>query len=291
MSEADLACHAAAREIVARPAALVLARGAMLKLQRSFLARRLLILVLLAVAWQIAAAIKDNPLLLPSFTDTARALLESARSEDLLSSAAMSMAELVKGYGLALSIALVLVSLAASVPFMRDVLQTLAAIFNPLPSIALLPLAMLWFGLGEGSLMLVLLHSVIWPLSLAALAGFEQVPETQRLVGRNYGLRGFRYIAHILLPAALPSILAGLRVAWAFAWRTLIAAELVFGVSSGRGGLGWFIYRNRNDLLTDRVFAGLVAVILIGLFVEFAVFHLIERATVERWGMQRATAR
>ena len=208
-----------------------------------------------------------------------------------MSSAANSLLELFKGYTLALSIALVLVSLAVTLPFMRDVLQTLTAIFNPLPAIALLPLAMLWFGLGEASLLFVLVHSVVWPFSLAALAGFEQVPEAQRLVGRNYGLRGPRYIFYILLPAALPSILSGLRVAWAFAWRTLIASELVFGVSSGTGGLGWFIYRNRNDLLTDRVFAGLATVILIGLFVEFAIFHLIERRTVERWGMQRAAAR
>ncbi|HEY0144664.1 MAG TPA: ABC transporter permease subunit, partial [Methylovirgula sp.] len=232
-----------------------------------------------------------NPLLFPSFTETVSALLQSAGSEDLLSSAASSLLELFKGYTLALSIALVLVSLAVTLPFMRDVLQTLTAIFNPLPAIALLPLAMLWFGLGEASLLFVLVHAVVWPFSLAALAGFEQVPEAQRLVGRNYGLRGPRYILYILLPAALPSILSGLRVAWAFAWRTLIASELVFGVSSGTGGLGWFIYRNRNDLLTDRVFAGLATVILIGLFVEFAIFHLIERRTVERWGMQRPAAR
>ncbi len=291
MSEADLTHRAAARENIARARAGAPIRDALRALRRSFIARRLLILVLLAIAWQVAATLKASPLLFPSFTDTISAFFESARSEDLLSSTAASLLALGKGYALAIAIALVLVSLAASVPFMRDVLQTLTAIFNPLPAIALLPLAMLWFGLGETSLLLVLVHSVVWPFSLAALTGFEQVPETQRLVGRNYGLRGVRYIYYILLPAALPSILSGLRVAWAFAWRTLIASELVFGVSSGRGGLGWFIYRNRNDLLTDRVFAGLAMVILIGLVVEFAVFHLVERWTVERWGMQRATAR
>jgi len=290
MSEADLTHRTEPRAAVVGPAMFNVTR-AFRALRHSFLARRLLVLVLLAVAWQVAATFKDNPLLFPSFTETVSAFVQSARAEDLLSSAGWSMLELVKGYVLALSIALVLVSLAATVPFMRDVLQTLTAIFNPLPAIALLPLAMLWFGLGEASLLLVLVHSVVWPFSLAALTGFEQVPETQRLVGRNYGLTGLRYIFYILLPAALPSILSGLRVAWAFAWRTLIASELVFGVSSGSGGLGWFIYRNRNDLLTDRVFAGLATVILIGLIVEFAIFHLIERYTVERWGMLRAAQR
>jgi NitT/TauT family transport system permease protein len=253
--------------------------------------RRVFVLAILAILWQAAALLKASPILFPSFTETVRAFFEASLSEGLLVSALASMAVLLKGYALALIIATAIVSLAVVSPFMRDVLQTLTAIFNPLPAIALLPLAMLWFGLGETSLLLVLVHSVLWPFALAALAGFEQVPETQRLVGRNYGLQGSLYIFHILLPAALPSILSGLKLGWAFAWRTLIASELVFGVSSGKGGLGWFIYRNRNDLLTDRVFAGLATVILIGLFVEFAIFHALERRTVERWGMQRATSR
>jgi NitT/TauT family transport system permease protein len=76
---------------------------------------------------------------------------------------------------------------------------------------------------------------------------------------------GLRYVLQILVPAALPSILSGLKIGWAFAWRTLIAAELVFGASSGKGGLGWYIFQNRNELFTDRVFAGLAMVMLIGL--------------------------
>jgi len=156
-----------------------------------------------------------------------------------------------------------------------------------LPAIALLPMAMLWFGLGEMSLVFVLVHSVLWPFALAALTGFQAVPETLRLVGRNYGLRGPSYVALILVPAALPSIISGLKIAWAFAWRTLIAAELVFGVSSGQGGLGWFIFRNRNELFTDKVFAGLLTVIIIGLLAETVVFRTIEAATIRRWGMQR----
>jgi NitT/TauT family transport system permease protein len=89
------------------------------------------------------------------------------------------------------------------------------------------------------------------------------------------------------VPAALPSILSGLKTGWAFAWRTLIAAELVFGAAAGKGGLGWYIFQNRNELYTDKVFAGLAMVILIGLLVETILFRNIERYTVQRWGMQR----
>ena len=91
----------------------------------------------------------------------------------------------------------------------------------------------------------------------------------------------------MLAPAALPAILAGLKIGWAFAWRTLIAAELVFGASSRSGGLGWFIFERRNNLEIADVFAGLLAVVAIGLLVEGALFRALEARTVRRWGLQR----
>jgi NitT/TauT family transport system permease protein len=167
-----------------------------------------------------------------------------------------------------------------------DVLLTLTAMFNPLPAIALLPLALMWFGLGTPSLVFVIIHSVLWAVALNTLTGFRGVPETLRLSGRNCGLRGVRYVAYVLAPAAFPAILAGLKIGWAFAWRTLVAAELVFGVSSRSGGLGWYVFEARAEMDTPKVFAGLFAVILIGLFVESVIFRAIEYRTVKRWGMQ-----
>jgi len=248
--------------------------------------RRSAVLLALALLWQIAADWAANPLLLPSFTQTAAALWDALVHERLATAIVASLSVLLKGYLIALALAIVLVSLAVANVFIREALLTLTAMFNPLPAIALLPLAMLWFGLGEVSLIFVLVHSVLWPFALATFTGFQSVPETHRLVGRNYGLTGPRYVAYILIPSALPSIISGLKIGWAFAWRTLIAAELVFGVSSSQGGLGWFIFRNRNELFTDKVFAGLVSVILIGLVVEFGLFRAIENATVRRWGTQ-----
>ncbi|HEX2520401.1 MAG TPA: ABC transporter permease subunit, partial [Castellaniella sp.] len=167
-----------------------------------------------------------------------------------------------------------------------DFLEVMTAMFNPLPAIALLPLALIWFGLGTTSIVFVLLHSVVWVVALNTQAGFLAVSHTLRMVGRNYELRGLRYVAKILIPAAFPSILTGLKIGWAFAWRTLIAAELVFGVASGKGGLGWYIFENRNLLDIPAVFAGLLTVIIRGVIVENFVFRLIEKRTVRRWGMQ-----
>ncbi|MGG2398056.1 ABC transporter permease [Pseudomonas sp. SH1-B] len=249
--------------------------------------RKTLILLALALIWELAARYQANDLLLPSFLQTARAFFEGIGSGELVEKVAISLAVLVKGYLVGIGLAFLLTTLAVSTQLGRDLLSTLTSMFNPLPAIALLPLSLLWFGLGENSLIFVLVHSVLWALALNTYAGFLGVSETQRMAGRNYGLRDLRFVLFILVPAALPSILAGLKIGWAFAWRTLIAAELVFGASSGKGGLGWYIFQNRNELYTDKVFAGLAAVILIGLLVENLVFASVERLTVKRWGMQR----
>ena len=186
-----------------------------------------------------------------------------------------------------LSLVTILVVVAMTSTIGNDLLETLTSMFNPLPAIALLPLALIWFGLGNQSMVFVLIHSVLWSVALNTHSGFQAVSNTLRMVGRNYGLSGFRYIIKILIPAAFPYILTGLKIGWAFAWRTLIAAELVFGVSSGSGGLGWFIYENKNELEIAYVFAGLGTVIIIGLLVENVVFRTLEEKTVRKWGMQR----
>ena len=249
--------------------------------------RKALILAALAALWEAAARWQNNDLLLPTFSATMKALAEGLASGELIERVRLSLLVLVQGYAAGVLLAFALTTLAVSTRLGRDLLGTLTSMFNPLPAIALLPLALLWFGLGRGSLVFVLIHSVLWPLALNTYAGFQGVPETLRMAGRNYGLRGVRYVVQILVPAALPAILSGLKIGWAFAWRTLIAAELVFGASSGKGGLGWYIFQNRNELYTDRVFAGLVMVVLIGLLVESLGFATLERLTVRKWGQQR----
>lgn len=248
--------------------------------------RRGLILAALAAAWQLYAGHLDDPLLLPTFGATMGALWEATASGVLLPRVWASLQVLLLGYGIGVVLAGLLTSFAVSSRVGSDLLSTLTSMFNPLPAIALLPLAMLWFGLGLPSLVFVIVHSVLWPVALNTQTGFLGVPHTLRMAGRNIGVSGAGYVWRILVPAAFPSILAGLKIGWAFAWRTLIAAELVFGVASRSGGLGWFIFENRNELQTDYVFAGLMTVILIGLFVEEVIFRTISHLTIQRWGAQ-----
>jgi NitT/TauT family transport system permease protein len=249
--------------------------------------QRLTILVVLVLIWELYARWLNNSLLFPTFSETVRTFWHDVRNGVLVDRTLTSLRTLAIGYAFGLALAAAFTTFAVASGIGTRILSTLTAMFNPLPAIALLPLALIWFGLGTPSLVFVIIHSVLWAVALNTLIGFRSVPETLRMSGRNVGLKGARYVGLILIPAAFPSILAGMKIGWAFAWRTLVAAELVFGVSSRSGGIGWYIFEARNDLDTATVFSGLLTVILIGLFVESVIFRAIEARTVNLWGMQR----
>ena len=248
--------------------------------------RKLLVLIFLACLWEAYARYLNNDLLLPTFIDTCRALLDSVVRGQLPERVATSLDVLMTGYAAGIALAALLTLLAITTRLGTDFLEIMTAMFNPLPAIALLPLALIWFGLGKMTLVFVLIHSVLWAVTLNTYSGFQAVSPTLKMVGRNYGLSHISFITQILIPAAFPSILSGLKIGWAFAWRTLIAAELVFGVSASSGGLGWFIYESKNQLNISAVFAGLLTIIIIGLVVENLIFRAVEKRTIQRWGMQ-----
>lgn len=263
--------------------------------------RKFSVLVLLVVSWELYTRIGNvNELMFPTFSATAAALVKAFVEDGLLINIWNSLSLLLTGYAIGIAIAAGLVVLGVWSRFGADLLTTLTAMLNPLPAIALLPLAMIWFGLGSSAIVFTLLHSIIWPVALNTHAGFQSVSETLRMVGQNYGLKGLPYIYKILIPAAFPAILTGLRIGWAFAWRTLIAAELVFGgqvmdtsgqignENSNAGGLGWIIFANQMENQTPYVFAGLFTVIIVGILIENGIFRNIEDRTVRKWGMQKA---
>jgi NitT/TauT family transport system permease protein len=255
--------------------------------------RKLTILVVMLIAWEVYVRAGDvSEYMLPAFSSTGSAFFDAITVEGLARKVWNSITVLLSGYVIGIAIASLLTTLAVATRFGSDLLSTLTAMLNPLPAIALLPMAMLWFGLGKEAIVFTLLHSVIWPVALNMHTGFMGVSDTQRMVGRNYGLRGLSYVIKLLIPAAFPSILTGMKIGWAYAWRTLIAAELVFGGSvidaagTDAGGLGWFIFANQMDMRIPYVFAGLFTVILVGVLMESIVFRNLETRTVIRWGMQ-----
>jgi sulfonate transport system permease protein len=249
--------------------------------------RRAVILISFALLWELGARASDNSLLFPSFLESVEALWVALTQGTLLGRIGTSIEVLLLGYSIAVVLALLLTIMAVSSSFGADVLNTFVSMFNPLPALAILPLALLWFGLGMPGLLLVMVQSVVWTVAMNTFTGFQSVPETLRMAGQNFGLSPLSYIFRVLVPAAFPMILTGLKIGWAHAWRTLIGAELVFGVASRSGGIGWYIYENRAAFETANVFAGLMTIIIIGFLVETLLFRTIEMRTVRRWGMLR----
>ena len=250
---------------------------------------KVVVVTTLVVVWEVGTRLFHvSPLLFPPASSVLRALGQSVLQGEVPEYAAQSLRVLLAAMAIGAALTLLLTSAAVTTKTGSAVLETLTSMFNPLPAIALMPLSLLWFGLGTGSLIFVVVHSVLWPMALNTYTGFVTVPPTLRKVGQSFGLSGWAYVAGILLPAAFPHILAGVKIGSAFAWRTVIAAEMVFGVAGSHAGLGWFIYQNRFEMNTDLVFAGLVTVVIIGLLVENLFFRWVERHTVIRWGMSSA---
>lgn len=277
-------------DVVAKPDGSIISKSRSLwsKMMDSDGFRRAGVLIALAIVWQAYAVFVHNELVLPKLTDVLFALWKSTASGVLPARTWNSLQTLLTGYAVGIGLGVVITTAAITSRIGSDFLATLTAMFNPLPAIALLPLAMLWFGLGKGSVLFVLAHSVLWPFALNTHAGYLAVSETLRMAGRNCGLYPLQYVMRVLMPAALPSIISGLKISWAFGWRTLIAAELVFGASSSGGGVGWYIFEKRNDLDIPEVFAGLLVIVIIGLIMEGVVFRLLEQNTVRKWGMVRS---
>jgi NitT/TauT family transport system permease protein len=245
----------------------------------------IIVLALLAI-WEAGVKLSGvSPIMLPPLESIFASMIAGIRDFSLINSTWATLKNLLIAMGIGLSIAIVLNMLAFMSVWAREALQTLAAALNPLPAIALLPVAFLWFGAGDVSLLFVLVNSVVWAMALNIFTGFATVPVTLRNVGRIMGLKGLALFRHVYVPAALPYIYTGIKISWAFGWRTVIAAELVFGATaSSSGGLGWRIFVDRFNLDSEGTFACLFTIIIIGLLIEEG-FQQIERRTIQRWGM------
>jgi NitT/TauT family transport system permease protein len=238
----------------------------------------------LVLAWHLYAVHK-GPLLVATPWQTAQAFWDGWQDGALASQTWTTLRLLGEGVGIGALVAAGLTAFATLSKVGEDLLTLLTSVLNPLPGVAVLPLAMLLFGLNESALRFVIANATIWPIAIAVSTGFKTTNQTIVAVGRNIGLSRVRVITDVLAPAALPYAISGLKTAWAFGWRTIIAAELVFGVAGSEGGLGNYINNARLYFLTDQMFAGLVTIAILGVVFE-SLFGALERRTVVRWGMK-----
>lgn len=256
--------------------------------------RYAVILLVLAGVWEAATRLFHvSHIVFPPFSAVISSFwhgitgIGSENGAFLLPTTASTLSIILQSFGISIVLALVFSGLALTSNWGRDVLGTLTAIFQPLPSIALLPLALLWFGLNDKSLLFVTVLAMLWPVTASLTVGFATLPPTLKDLGDNYELGVLSKLFRLYLPYALPNALAGLRVGWGYGWRTVVAAELVFGTTGGSGGLGWFIQNARTYLDVSGALAAILMVIIVGLITE-GIFRSVQRRTTQKWGLEAA---
>lgn len=256
------------------------------KLRANKAAVRCFWVALLLLAWQVSVMASGvSPLLFPSPGNVVVVLWESFTSGDLLYQSLFSLGLIVLGLVVGTVLAFLLALLSMRWVVAEDLIDTLSAIAHPLPGIAILPLIIMWFGTGTGAITAIIVHACLWPMLLNLIAGFRSVPPIYGDIGRNLSMKPSAVAVGILIPASCSYIISGAKIGWARAWRALISAEMVFGAIGSKGGIGWYIFKQRTFMNTAGLFAGIIVVIIIGMLVEDLLFRKLEQRTIQKWGM------
>ena len=226
-----------------------------------------------------------NEKIFPSPSQIGQAFIKGFVKDGLLTFTLYSLSLIVKGLAIGIGLAFVFSSLAVVSRHFHAIYNLVVSIFDLLPGVALLPLAICWFGIGEVTIIFIVVHSIIWPMSRNIMDGFKAIPGIYIESGKNIGLRGMKLVTGVYLPAAFASVLSGLRVGWARAWRGLISVEMIFGTTGKGAGIGWYIFMRRVNFDIAGVFASLIVIIIIGIIIEYGAFRTLEKHTVQKWGM------
>jgi NitT/TauT family transport system permease protein len=244
-----------------------------------------LAIVLFFLGWGVLSRFGPWPsYLLPGPHSVAGALLQSVRNGQLVFAILISLRRLLAGYGLSVVLGIALGMLMARLRWLRAALRPIVSGLQALPSICWLPLALLWFGLSEWAILFVVIMGSLLSVVIATEGAVRAVSPIYIRAARTMGARGVRLYMRVILPAALPGIVTGLRLGWTFAWRSLMAGELLYVA----GGLGQLLTLGRelNDMAL--VMAVMAVIVALGLSFERLVFGPIERHVHERWGLDAA---
>jgi NitT/TauT family transport system permease protein len=249
-------------------------------------ARRLWLVALLALAWWLVAALGwVAPYKLPAPGDVWSALADGFSERGLGDAALATLVLLAEGWALGVGAAVAIGIVTGEVRWLEDGIRPLVAGLQSVPTIAFLPLAILWLGFGDTAVLAITAFGTFKPMLLTTYAAIRQVPPTLLQAGRALGARGLFYQRTLLLPAIVPSLVVGLKLSWSFAWRALMAAEIIV---SGSAGLGGVLELGRQINAIDVVIAVIVLIAAIGIVCEQLVFGRFERFVNRRWGLVAA---
>lgn len=247
--------------------------------------RRIIFYIILLLGWHAVVVLGIWPnYVLPEPLEVASNLVQGVAGGLYLRAILTSLQRLALGYIISLSIGLVLGSLIGRVRVLEETIGSLILGLQALPSICWLPLAVLWFGLSEQAIIFVVVMGALFSITLSVDAGVKNTPPIYLQAGRTLGLRGITLALHVMLPAAMPTVLSGLKQGWSFAWRSLMAGELLFFTLS----LGTLLEEGSNVQNTSQVIAVMLIIIIIGVTIDTLVFGQLERRVRTRWGLQGA---
>lgn len=246
------------------------------------LARKIIFFAALLIVWQgLASSGLWAEYIFPSPLSVARTLARGFQNGTLIVGIATSMQRLLIGFGISAVIGILSGLAIGRVKLLDETVGSLVLGLQTLPSICWLPLALLWFGLSETAMLFVVVMGALLAITTATEAGVKNTPPLYLRAARNLGARGWKMYALVIFPAALPEIITGMKLGWSFAWRSLMAAELLY-VSLGLGHL-LMMGRELNDM--SQVVAVMLVIIAIGLIVDRLIFAPIETRVRERWGL------
>ena len=249
---------------------------------------QIIFIICFLIAWQFVYQMQVLPeLTIPSLKDIGESFITVFRDDSLKTYTMYSMSLILKGLVIGIILAFIFSSIAVVSKTFHAIYHLVVSICDLLPGVALLPLAITWFGIGEPTIIFIVIHSILWPMSRNIMDGFQSISNIYIESGRNIGLKGMSLVKGVYLPAAFTHVLSGMRVGWARAWRGLLSVEMIFGTTGSGAGIGWFIFMKRTNVDIAGVFAALIVIIIIGVIIEYVVFNTIERNTVRKWGMVR----
>lgn len=225
-----------------------------------------------------------SPVLLPGPAEVAAYLFGAIKDQTLISSAWVTLSRLLIGYGIGCVVGLPLGMMTARSKGMSDTLGVLALGLQTLPSVCWVPLALLWFGQSEGAMLFVVIMGTLWSVMIAVDNGVRNLPPIYIRAARTMGSTGFHTLRSVILPASMPYIITGMKQGWAFAWRSLMAAEIYVSLLTGYG-LGHLLHFGRELNAMDQVVGVMIVIVLIGLLADKVLFSPWERFLHKRWGL------
>lgn len=243
-------------------------------------------LLVMALLWEgLIRAFNVNPRVFPDVESVARAGLETLQDGSLVHHVGASLGRVAVGTLLAIVISIPLGVAMGLSPAVSGFLTPLIRFFSVLAGIAWIPIATLWFGYGFGAITFVIFNAVFFVVTYNTLLGIASIPMPLRHAAASLGASGWTMLTQVLLPGALPNIVTGVRTGFGFAWRGLIAAEMI----ATSTGLGYMLFLARDFYRTDVIVFGMIVIGILWLLFDRLLLAPLERSTIERWGMVHRT--